>query len=65
MGGTNEHQQTLMLHLGVLKQMQNITIEGVENVIEGGILFSVSLSLYSSLRVIQVQTPPPLKKKVW
>lgn len=28
-GGENDHHETLMLHLGVLKQTQNITVEGV------------------------------------
>lgn len=42
MGGTNEHQETIMLHLRVLKQMQNITIERVEEMLlrmEFGLMF--------------------------
>ncbi len=56
MGGTNEHQETFVLHLRALRKMPNITIEAVGNVIEGGIWFSVRLSLSCSLRVVQVQT---------
>ncbi len=54
MGGTNEHQKTSMLHLGVLKQME-ITMEGVGNVTEDEICFHVCLSLSCSLSVSQVQ----------
>lgn len=54
MGGTNERQETFVLHLGALQQMPNITTEGAGNVIEDESWFSVCLGLSCSLGGLQV-----------